>query len=97
LGFGRLRQTNVTTDAGLDGNHAHRVRDDVVQFSCDAQSFLQDRLPGAGLPLSFEHLVSFAQGAPPPGADRCAGKWRTAGRTHSRLGGGVADGGVDEQ
>ena len=53
-GFGRLGVDHVVADGGLHGDHAHRVRDDVVQFAGDAQTLLGHGPARLFLALAFE-------------------------------------------
>ena len=69
LGLVRLGVDHVRAHAGLHGDHAHRMGDDVVQLLGDAQPFAADSLTGIGVALAFQSL----------GALRCVGQPLAAG------------------
>ena len=54
----------MPADTRLHRNDAHGVRDDVVQFPRDAQTFLDDGLPSAFFALAFEDHGPFSQCRP---------------------------------
>ena len=54
LRLGRIGVDHVRADAGLHRDHAHRVRDDVVQLLRDAQPLVGDRALGLLVALALE-------------------------------------------
>ena len=73
--------------AGLDGDHAHRVGEDVVQLAGDAQPFLGDRPPGSLFSFPFQVRRSLLElGDQQPPGPHVVAEQPHAGDDEDRLG-----------